>query len=80
MDIQIHTYLHCRHCFALPPGHPIELGITSTGLLVNCPMHGRVMHFTPDVLAEWVAREPHCEHCQDGTHQPRKKSRLRRLR
>jgi hypothetical protein len=72
MDELVHTYLHCRKCLALPNGQPMELGITRTGLLVNCPEHGRVVFFTPEALAQWIARGPQCDCCREGKHRPRK--------
>lgn len=76
MDEVVHTYLHCRQCLALRRRQPMDLGITHTGLLVSCPEHGLVVLFTPDKLAQWIARGPRCDCCRGSQHRPRK-GRLR---
>jgi hypothetical protein len=72
MDELVHTYLHCRKCLALPNWQPMEVGITQTGLLVNCPEHGRVVFLTPETLAQWISRGPQCDCCRGGKHRQRK--------
>jgi hypothetical protein len=72
MDELIHTYLHCRQCLALTNVQPTELGITRTGLLVNCPEHGPVVFFTPEKLAQWIMRGPECDCCREAKPRPRK--------
>ncbi len=76
MDELVHSYLHCRKCVALQKAQPTELGITRTGLLVNCPEHGPVVFFTPESLAEWIARGQQCDCC--GGEQPRPRKGRRR--
>jgi hypothetical protein len=72
VDEPIHSYLHCRQCLPLPSRHPLELGITRTGLLVSCLEHGPVVFFTPDTLAQWIARGPQCECCRRDRRESRR--------
>jgi hypothetical protein len=74
MDERVHTYLHCRECLMLQNGQATEIGITGTGLLVNCPKHGRVIFFTPEILAEWISRGPQCDCCRGGKHRHRRRT------
>lgn len=70
MTSEIHTYLHCRRCLGARQEERLELGLTRHGILVSCPEHGQVAHFTPEQIAERVARGPQCDCCSGGRHRP----------
>lgn len=65
---EIHTFLHCRKCTLGGQTERLEVGITRSGIRVDCRKHGLVGHFTAEQVAEWVAKGIRCECCPGGMH------------
>lgn len=70
MNDAIHTYLHCKRCLGAWQTERVDIGFTPRGILLNCPKHGPIAHFTPDQVAQRVARGPECDCCAGGKHRP----------
>jgi hypothetical protein len=69
MTLEIHTYLRCKRCLASWQTERPEIGLTRQGILLNCPKHGQIAHFTPEQLAERAATPP--SSCgPGGSHRP----------
>lgn len=67
-DIEIHTFLHCAQCFRGGQTPRIEAGLSKTGVVVQCKKHGLVGHFSPEQLAQFLAKGPMCSCCPGGMH------------
>lgn len=59
----MHSMLACSHCVAGGRLGRLVVGLTNEGLEIRCEQHGLVVHYTPALLTEHVARGPMCSHC-----------------
>ena len=67
-DLLIHSYIHCRACTVGGQTERLEVGISRTGMIVNCKKHGIVGHFSLGQLGAELDRGPRCDCCPGGTH------------
>lgn len=70
MTQEIHTYLHCKRCLGAWQTERLEVGFTAQGLLLHCRKHGQVALFTPEQVAERIARPPECDCCAGSKAPP----------
>lgn len=67
-DIVIHSFIHCRACSTRNQTERLEVGMSSTGLVVQCKKHGIIVHYSTDQLREQLLRGPECDCCPGGRH------------
>lgn len=66
---KIERYFHCRKCMASPgKSARIEVGLTRSGVRVDCKKHGLIGHLTPDGISGMIIENPPCECCAGGKH------------
>ncbi len=65
---EILTFAHCRACVLGGQTPRVEVGLTTHGIRVQCKKHGLIAHWTPQQLADQVARGPQCDCCPGGKH------------
>jgi len=65
---EIHSFVHCRKCVTGGQTERLEVGMTRTGLRVQCKKHGLIVDFTPEFLLAQLARGPQCDCCPGGMH------------
>lgn len=63
---EIHSFIHCHSCHARGQTERLEVGLTASGIRVDCRKHGIVVAFTPSELAEQIAQGPQCDGCRQG--------------
>jgi hypothetical protein len=66
--VEIHTFAHCKTCTVNHQTPRIEVGITRSGIRVDCKKHGLIVHLTPDELRAQISRGPQCDCCPGGMH------------
>jgi len=64
----IELFIHCLACAQRGQTERLDVGLTSSGLRVDCKKHGLVGAFTPAKLADLLARRPGCDCCPGGKH------------
>lgn len=57
-------FIHCRACVAGQQTQRLEVGLSSSALVVLCKKHGLVGEFTPESLGVLLAHPPECECCK----------------
>lgn len=67
-DLNIHSFMHCRTCVERQQIERLEVGISRTGVVVQCKKHGIVVHYSPSELQRQVGRGPTCDCCPGGSH------------
>jgi hypothetical protein len=65
---EIHSFFRCRACVTGGQTERLEVGLTRSGVRVQCKKHGLVVHVTPESLLEMIARGPQCDCCPGGMH------------
>lgn len=67
-NLEIHSFIHCRACVEGRQTPRIEVGVSRTGVVVNCKKHGIIVHLSPEQLQEELARGAQCDCCPGGMH------------
>ncbi len=67
-DLKIHSFIHCKTCVLGRQTSRTEVGISQTGVVVQCKKHGIVVHMSPEQLTEQLTLGARCGCCPGGMH------------